>query len=57
MVRRPDGGVDHVLLTDADGAPAHRRFARLVGRPVRVTGERYRAGDLELLRVERVEER
>jgi hypothetical protein len=46
------GLASHYLLTDAEGRPAHAQFAELVGRKVRLTGEVWREGDLNLLRVE-----
>jgi hypothetical protein len=46
------GIASHYLLTDAEGHPAHARFAELVGRRVRLTGEVWRDADLNLLRVE-----
>jgi len=56
MIRLADGSVQHVLLTAADGQPAGDHYAGLVGRPVRVTGELYEAGDLQVLRVETLAE-
>lgn len=56
MIRLADGGVQHVLLTAADGRPASDHYAGMVGRPVRVTGELYEAGDLRILRVETLAE-
>ena len=52
MIRLADGSVQHVLLTAADGKPASDHYAGMVGRPVRVTGELYATGDLQVLRVE-----
>jgi len=52
MVHRPDGRLDHVLLTTATGGPAGDHYAGMVGRSVRVTGELYSEGDLQVLRVE-----
>jgi hypothetical protein len=46
------GSAAHYLLTDAGGRPAHKRFAELVGRRVRLTGEAWKEGDLTLMWVE-----
>ena len=41
----------HLLLTAEDGSPAPGRLAELVGRPVELSGEVVREGDLLVMRV------
>ncbi len=55
MTEDSTGAMIHLLLTDADGRPAHRRFAELVGRTLTLRGEVIRDGDLLLMRVARIE--
>jgi hypothetical protein len=49
MTRDSTGAVRHYLLTDSAGRPA-RQFVRLLGYPVRLTGEVIQDGDLLILR-------
>lgn len=51
MVQDATGATVHLLLTDADGAPAIARFLPLVGQEVTLTGEVLEEGDLLILRV------
>lgn len=54
MTEDSTGTMIHLLLTDQDGQPAHRRFAELVGRRLTLRGEVIRDGDLLVMRVEKV---
>lgn len=44
LVRRSDGGIDHVLLADADGRAINDRILDRVAEPVSVTGQLHRRG-------------
>ena len=51
MTTDSTGATMHLLLTGADGGPAHQWLKELVGRRVTVSGEVIRDGDLLLQRV------
>jgi hypothetical protein len=51
MTQDSTGAMLHLLLTDVDGQPAHRRFAAMVGRQVTLSGEVIREGDLLVMQV------
>lgn len=51
MLTDSTGATVHLLLTDADGQPAHARFLPLVGQEVTLTGEVFEEGDLLTMRV------
>ena len=56
QVHDSSGRTVQLLLTDAEGRPAHQRFAQMAGRSVQLTGEVTREGDLLVMRVEEVED-
>jgi hypothetical protein len=51
MLSDSTGATVHLLLTGANGEPAHQRFLPLVGQEVTLTGEVFEEGDLLILRV------
>lgn len=52
LVREVDGTARYLLLVSRDGKPVNQKVLELVAKPVRITGELVRQGEMRVLRAE-----